>query len=450
MILTKVDGVIMGPISNLMGWIFNGLYDLFFGMGIHSIAFSIIVFTILIRLILFPLSVRSTRSSKVQAYLQPEFNKIQKKYKGKKDQNSMLKMQQETQALQKKYGIKMTSGCLTSLIQFPIFIALYNVMQNIPAYVTKIQGYYEPIARKIIETSNSSNWKYMTEFAKNQKLSRVTTTLGEMATYNDAAQYFSSSNGTKNLHAVIDILGKCNEHQLNLIADRYGNGSAVASAIHDNIQNIKSANDFLFGINLTETPGWRWSVLLIIPVASFVFQLLSMLVMPQNSTGDPQQDSSMKSMKTMMFIMPLFSFFITINVPAGLGLYWATSALISFLITVSTNAYYSHKDIGKIAEKMRLKAEKKNAEDAAKGKKSWADKMQEAATGQSQAEEEVQKQRGISKYSTMNLKSYQNAVTERVEEDQQAAETDQPENKKYKKGSLADRANAVRNYDRGE
>ena len=80
MLLTKVDGAIMGPISKLMGFIFNALYNLFFGMGITSLAFSIIVFTVLIRLIMFPLSVKMTRSSKIQSYLQPEFQKIQKKY----------------------------------------------------------------------------------------------------------------------------------------------------------------------------------------------------------------------------------------------------------------------------------------------------------------------------------------------------------------------------------
>ena len=130
MILTQNSGIIMGPITKLLGFIFNAIYNLFNGMGVESIALSIVVFTIIIRLILFPFSLKTTKSSKIQQYLKPEFNKINKKYKGKKDQESMLAQQQETRELQEKYGIKMTQGCLTSLIQFPVFIGLYNVIQN--------------------------------------------------------------------------------------------------------------------------------------------------------------------------------------------------------------------------------------------------------------------------------------------------------------------------------
>ena len=139
MILTQTTGIIMGPVTKLLGFIFNAIYILFFGMGVKSIALSIVVFTVLVRLLLFPFNIKSTRSSKIQMYLKPEFNKITKKYKGKKDQESMLAQQQETRELQEKYGIKMTQGCLTSLIQFPVFIGLYNVIQNVPAYVPKVK-----------------------------------------------------------------------------------------------------------------------------------------------------------------------------------------------------------------------------------------------------------------------------------------------------------------------
>ena len=78
--------------------------------------------------------------------IQPEIQKIQKKYKDRKDQESMLKQQQELQAVYDKYGTSMTSGCLPTLIQFPIILALYRVIQNIPAYVGKIKEMYSPIA----------------------------------------------------------------------------------------------------------------------------------------------------------------------------------------------------------------------------------------------------------------------------------------------------------------
>ena len=75
MILTQNSGIIMGPITKLLGFIFNAIYNLFNGMGVESIALSIVVFTIIIRLILFPFSLKTTKSSKIQQYLKPEFNK---------------------------------------------------------------------------------------------------------------------------------------------------------------------------------------------------------------------------------------------------------------------------------------------------------------------------------------------------------------------------------------
>ena len=86
----------MGPVTKLLGLLFNAIYTLFNGMGIESIALSIVVFTVIIRLLLFPFNLKTTRSSKIHQFLRPEFNKITKKYKGKKDQESMLAQQQET------------------------------------------------------------------------------------------------------------------------------------------------------------------------------------------------------------------------------------------------------------------------------------------------------------------------------------------------------------------
>ena len=104
MILTQNSGMIMGPITKLLGFIFNAIYNLFYGMGVESIALSIVVFTIIVRLLLFPFNIKQTRSSKIQQYLKDDFQKITKKYKGKKDQESMLAQQKETRELQEKYG----------------------------------------------------------------------------------------------------------------------------------------------------------------------------------------------------------------------------------------------------------------------------------------------------------------------------------------------------------
>lgn len=416
----------MGPVTKLLGLLFNAIYTLFNGMGIESIALSIVVFTVIIRLLLFPFNLKTTRSSKIQQFLRPEFNKITKKYKGKKDQESMLAQQQETRELQEKYGIKMTQGCITSLIQFPVFIGLYNVIQNIPAYVPKVKALYEPIAQAIMKTDNG--YKLMSDFIDGNKIPRLTTKLVEFATSTDAA----SGKGLESLNSVIDVLYRCNESLLDKVASAFSSNPEVANLIAQNSDQINRVNHFIFGINLSEAPGLKLTPALIIPIASFICQLLSMIVMPMNETGDPQQDAQMKSMRRSMYFMPVMSFIITVSAPAGLGIYWAVSAFVGFLITVFTNLYYDHIDMEKLVEKQKAKAAKEIAKRKASGKKTLGQRMTEAAMGQTSDESSssTSKNKSLNKYGNMNLKNYDSSV----------------ENEAPKKGSLADKANAVKRF----
>ena len=205
MILTQNSGMIMGPITKLLGFIFNAIYNLFYGMGVESIALSIVVFTIIVRLLLFPFNIKQTRSSKIQQYLKDDFQKITKKYKGKKDQESMLAQQKETRELQEKYGIKMTQGCLTSLIQFPVFIGLYNVIQNIPAYVPKVKALYEPIATAIYNSDKA--YTVLQKFVEECKPPRFV--VKQLVEFTSSTS-ISSDEGVKALNSIIDLLYKCN------------------------------------------------------------------------------------------------------------------------------------------------------------------------------------------------------------------------------------------------
>ena len=146
MFLTAQGGI-LGPFAWIFGKLLDFIYNILAGSnGIANLGICIILFTIIVKLILFPLSFKQQKSTKINMVIQPEIQKIQKKYKDRKDQESMLKQQQELQAVYDKYGTSMTSGCLPTLIQFPIILALYRVIQNIPAYVGKIKEMYSPIA----------------------------------------------------------------------------------------------------------------------------------------------------------------------------------------------------------------------------------------------------------------------------------------------------------------
>ena len=426
MILTQATGIIMGPITWLLGTIFNAIYNLFFAMGVESIALSIVLFTIFVRLILFPFNLKTTKSSKIQQHLRPEFNKITKKYKGKRDQQSMIAQQRETRELQEKYGIKMSQGCLTALIQLPVFIGLYNVIQNVPAYVFRVRELFKPIAISIFHSANSSS--VISQFATEQKL-RLTTKAVEFASATSA----TSGTGKAGLNYIIDVLYKCNTDQLTKLGEKFSSNPEVANLISEKSQSISNVNHFFFGINLSEAPGLKLSIALIIPIVAFLCQFLAMKVTPMQETGDPQQDAQMRTMRKTMYIMPIFSFFITAISPAGLGIYWATSAFVSFLITVLTNVYYDHADMDAIIEKQQAKAAVKIAKRKAKGKVSLTERLYGAgAEGDSgSGSSNVSNNRGLNKYGNMNLRNYEPEATEE---------------RKPKKGSLADKANAVKRF----
>lgn len=438
MVLTKATGIIMGPISTILGWIFNLIYNLFYGLNIYSIGLSIIVFTIIIRLLLFPMNVKMTRSSKIQQYLQPEFNKITKKYKGKKDQDSMVKQQREMSELRAKYGLKTSSGCLTTLIQFPIMISLYNVINNIPAYVEKIRSLYETIAIAILNADggHAKLSQFVTDNAKT--FTRVTSKLGEFASTTDA----TTETGKGIINSIIDILAKCGNDLFDQLKNVFAANPEVGQAIIANQDTIVKSNTFL-GINLTEAPGLRLTWALVIPIASFVFQFLSMKVMPMQKTGDEQQDQMAESMRKSMMIMPIMSLGFTIIAPAGLGLYWATSALVGTIITVVSNKYYEKIDMEELVKKQMEKAEADRAKNG--NKKSFMDKMMDKAYGPAEGEE-AEHAKGMNKYSSTNLKNY-TSPTAYVNENQSADANDRTDTgKKYKPGSLSARANSVRDY----
>lgn len=410
MLLIKKTGI-LAPLYSFMGWIMNTIYNAISSLGIANIGLAIIIFTIVVRLLMFPLTLKSTKSSKIQKYLQPEFNKITKKYKGKKDQQSMMKQQAEVRELQQKYGIKMTSGCLTSLIQLPIFFSLYWVIRNIPSYVTKIHTLFEPIAAQIKESVSYDSFK---KFLND---SRIIVENGSLT---------KSTYGTG--EGIIDSLYKFSSSAWDNFSDTVLN----LSSQQGNISKIQNANSF-FGINLAEAPGFKISIALIIPIAALIFQYLSTMSMQkQQVVTDASQEATMQTMNKFMKIMPIFSFIICMTVSAGVGIYWAVGAAISWLTTVATNAYYNKVDMEKIIEKAMAKAEIKNAKRKASGKKTFMERLTENAAAQQEARE---KSANMEKYGGARLKNYTSTTS-----------TQSKDNVKYRQGSIAAKANAMRQY----
>ena len=136
-LLTQRSGAIIGNIAKILGFLMNGIYELLSSIGIVNIGLCIILFTIIIYTLMLPMMIKQQKTTRIMSVMNPELQAIQKKYENKKDQASMLKMQEETKLIYTKYGTSPTGGCLGSLIQLPFLFALWPVMRDIPKFVNR-------------------------------------------------------------------------------------------------------------------------------------------------------------------------------------------------------------------------------------------------------------------------------------------------------------------------
>ena len=418
MFLTAQGGF-LGPFAWILGKLLDLIYNLLAnGDGIANLGFCIIIFTIVVKIIIFPFTFHQQKSSKINMVIQPEIQKIQKKYKDKKDQESMLKQQQEMQEIYSKYGTSMTGGCLPSLIQLPIIYALYRVIQNIPAYVGKVYDMYAPIAQSIIDNKDSKVQEFLIDFVNTNKINGASSGISKLKNLSDV-----------NLNNVIDVISNFGvSHFHNLLETLGLSGNADLLGEVDKIDQIHS---FIFGINISEAPGYKLSWALIIPISSALFQYLSMKVSTSKQQGDPMNNSMMK---TMMITMPVMSLFICITLPAGIGIYWSVSALFSLLTQLIINYYYDHADMNAILEKQMEKAAAKKEKNG--GRKSFMERMMEQSQ---EAQEELEKREAMRKNAASSLKNY-------VPSEDAKKIIENRNNKKYKEGSIGSKANIMLNY----
>ena len=204
-ILTQDNGIIIGTVAKLLGLIMNALFNLIDMIGIPNIGLAIILFTIVVNLLMLPITLKQQKFSKLSIKIQPEVQAIQNKYKNKKDQDSQMAMNQEIQMVYAKYGISPTGSCLYMLIQMPILFALYRVIYAMPAYVTKIGNTFKVLADKIISTDAA-------EFLKNSGITSIDKTVSMYAKNMD-------NNLTK---GVIDVLNRLSSHDMNVVSEHYG------------------------------------------------------------------------------------------------------------------------------------------------------------------------------------------------------------------------------------
>jgi YidC/Oxa1 family membrane protein insertase len=367
-VLTAYNGAILGPIARLLGWIMNGIYvGMYKLFGIENIGLSIILLTILIYLCLLPLTIKQQKFSKLSQKMQPELQAVQARYKNKKDQASMQAMQMETQLIYEKYGVSPTGSCVQLLIQMPILFALYRVFYNVPAYVTAVKSNFLDLSVKgdglglvngILSTDGYAD--KLTTLVTDYKV----TTANSMITASNVGDKLAGATDTTLSNYIIDILYKLPTAAWNKLYEVFPD---LTSQIDSTLSHVDKFNKFI-GLNISETPwyiiktnaashSFGYVVLaLLIPVCSYLTQVINLKMMPQNNNGNDQMAQQMKTMNTMM---PLVSLFMCFTVPVGLGIYWIFSAVSRGVQQFFINKHIENLDLDDIIEKNQEKAKKK-------------------------------------------------------------------------------------------
>ena len=412
MLLTKSTTFIIGPVATLLGYIMNGIFWVQSQIGIESIGLCIILFTIVICMLLMPLTIKQQKFSKLQSKMNPELQAIQKKYKDKRqDQSAMMKMNEETQAVYQKYGVNPMGSCLQLVIQMPILFALYRVIWNIPAYVGTVKNAFLPLAQALMNVSGAQD--FMAEIASKNAVS-----FKEMTEL-----------------TLIDVLYKFKPENWSELLKQFPDLSSLITSTQGDVDRM----NYFLGLNIADSPASIFqtalaagSVLMIIaallvPVLSALTQWLNTKLMSTQNDTQPTSggaaDTMAATMKSMNVMMPIMSAVFCFTLPVGMGIYWIIGAVVRSIQQLVVNRHIDKMDLDDIVKKNIEKANKKRAKQGLP----------------------PQKITNTAKLNTKTIDRPQPSKEDRAEKIQNA--TDYYKNTtKAKPGSLASKAQMVQQY----
>ena len=408
------SGGILGPIATLLGWILNALYNFLSLFNITNVGVVIIVFTFITRGLMIPLTIKQQKYTKLSSRMNPEITKINAKYKGKRDPDSMQKMQAETQAVYEKYGASPTAGCLPLIIQLPIMFALYDVIQNIPAYVSEIHVLYANIANAITAIPG-----YVDTLAK------ATSEFGV-----NTSKFTEMADGTLSINHIIDILAKLTSAQWGELASKF---PTIQEGIVSKSHEIMSINSFIGGLNILDKPGLTFPGILI-PILAAVLQYIQTKLMTATTPTDKDNPMA-SSMTTMNAIMPIMSGVFCVMLPMGIGLYWVAGSAFAILQQIVINKHMDKIDVDTLIEKNKMKAKKKKVKKGIIPKTS----IENLAKQQTKSIDNASQV-------TKSTSGYANSVRKSYNSTKNNSETT------YTAGSIAANANLLknRNHDKGD
>ncbi len=281
------------------GWVLSGFYGL-----TDNYVLSIVLLTVLVKLLLLPASISQQKNSAKQTRLNTKVNKIKQKYAG-----NQQKIQEETQALYQREGFGMGNmGCTTALIPMFVMLGLFGVIRT---PITKVLNFSTATVEKIrdfmgiiVEGKNGKNADYYYE---------------------------------------LNILNKFSEYKDSLV-------EILSEAEIAELAKLKENFTFL-GIDLTQTPDTKaMNILWLIPILSCLTALASSVYMYMRQRKQNPELAKNPTMGCMTFMSPAMSLWFTFIVPAGVGIYWIISNILSFIQQVVLTSFYSPKKV--IAQQM--------------------------------------------------------------------------------------------------
>ncbi len=346
-LLSKVTTPVIGWISQLLGWLMNGIYILLNNMGTEKIGFSIIIYTLIVYMVMLPIQIRTQKQSKMQAFMQPEISKVQKKYQGRRDQASVTKMNEEMQAVYARYGFSPYGTCLPLAFQMVLLIGVYQVIYHIPGYIAKIGGMFTGVAEKILALPGGAT--AMTQFISDNKIAvrGIGDTLSQ-ANIIDALYLLKPSQWTSlmQMDTFSSITGEISKLEQDLTAVKSFMGMNISMSPWD-IMKDSAANH-----------AWGFLLLaILVPVLAWLTQWIGVKLQPQQPTDDNNQ--MMNSMKSMNLVMPIFSAMICATLSLGVGIYWIVGAVLRAVQMVFINRSMMKVDMEEMIKKNLEKAEKK-------------------------------------------------------------------------------------------
>ena len=352
--LAATTNWLLKPFAIILSFIFNGVFYVVSMITTHqSLAITIIFFTLIVRALMMPLMMKQQRSSRAMTRLQPKVEKIQDKYKNKKDPESSQKMNMEIQELYKKNHANPMSGCLPLLIQMPILFAMFEILRNVPFYVNEIGDIYNGMALQVQSVS------------------------GYAALLTDNFQ--SVINGLtkfdiETTNSVVDLLSHLSREQwvtLKEVTGLVGNAAFEASYALQESYNTFGAGFLTF--NISEAPGWAgWGIIFPLISGGTTF-LQSWLSQRANERRQKMasKDGTIKqqnTMKMMTYIFPIMTAFFTASMPLGLGLYWIVGNIFGIISQYISDSIIDREEYREALKRRDEIIEKKKLKEASKSK----------------------------------------------------------------------------------